>query len=77
MAQTNIRRVVVAGGDTSGAVMQALDLSALQVKARLFPGAPLCEGYADLSAGPIVEIALKGGQMGDENYFQLARRGGG
>ena len=76
MTSSSVRRVVIAGGDTSGEVMQALDLSALQVKARLFPGAPLCQGYADLNSEPIVEIALKGGQMGDENYFDLARQGG-
>ena len=76
MADTGVHRVVVAGGDTSGEVLRALDLNALQVRARLFPGAPLCQAYAELSAEPVVEIALKGGQMGDENYFQLARQGG-
>jgi uncharacterized protein YgbK (DUF1537 family) len=70
-----VRRVVVAGGDTSGEVVQALDLSALQMQARLFPGAPLCQGYARLDAEPIVEIALKGGQMGEPDYFQSVRCG--
>lgn len=70
-----ISRVVVAGGDTSGAVVQALDLSALQMQARLSPGAPLCQAYAELDAAPLVEIALKGGQMGKADYFQAARRG--
>lgn len=72
---SDVRRVVIAGGDTSGEVMQALDLVALQLKACLFPGAPLCQGYTALDAEPVVEIALKGGQMGDTDYFQTARRG--
>jgi uncharacterized protein YgbK (DUF1537 family) len=75
IGESNVRRVVVAGGDTSGEVVQALDLSALQMKARLFAGAPLCQGYARLDAGPVVEIALKGGQMGEADYFQSVRRG--
>ena len=70
-----IQRVVVAGGDTSGEVVQALELSALQMKARLFPGAPLCQGYAELGAEPVVEIPLKGGQIGKVDYFQTVRRG--
>jgi uncharacterized protein YgbK (DUF1537 family) len=70
-----VSRVVVAGGDTSGAVVQALNLSALQMQAGLFPGAPLCRAYAELDAEPVVEIALKGGQMGRADYFQAARRG--
>lgn len=73
--QSAVSRVVVAGGDTSGAVVQALNLSALQMQARLFPGAPLCQAYAGLDAEPVVEIALKGGQMGKADYFQAARRG--
>lgn len=73
--ESDVRRVVIAGGDTSGEVMQALDLVALQLKACLFPGAPLCQGYTSLAAEPVVEIALKGGQMGEADYFQTARRG--
>ncbi len=70
-----IHRVVVAGGDTSGEVVQALDVHALQMKATLFPGAPLCAGYTALNAPPSIEIALKGGQMGKADYFQSVCRG--
>ncbi len=74
-----VKRIVVAGGDTSGAVVHALGLAALQMYARLFPGAPLCQAYTCLdgeaSLEPAIEIALKGGQMGKADYFSAARRG--
>ena len=75
LQENAVGRVVVAGGDTAGAVVQALSLSALRMQAALFPGAPLCQAYAELDAEPVVEIALKGGQMGKADYFLAARCG--
>ncbi|MEI2416886.1 four-carbon acid sugar kinase family protein [Orrella sp. JC864] len=76
LRQAPVARVVVCGGDTSGEVVQALGLSALRMKARLAPGAPLCEAYTDTEAPPALQIALKGGQIGDEDYLSVARAGG-
>lgn len=64
---TGLKRVAVAGGDTSGLVTQALGLEALEVAASISPGAPLCRGYR--GDGGVLEIALKGGQMGQDDYF--------
>ena len=74
---TGLGRAVVCGGDTSGEVVQVLGLTALRMKARLAPGAPLCEAYTDTQAAPMLEIALKGGQIGGEDYFCAARDGRG
>ncbi|WP_265501631.1 four-carbon acid sugar kinase family protein [Paracoccus beibuensis] len=73
---SGIRRAVISGGDTSGHAMRQLGLSALVAKAPTIPGAALCEGHGDGTHDGL-EIALKGGQMGSEDYFGWIRDGGG
>lgn len=62
-------RVVVAGGDTSGYVTRALGIYALETLYPIAPGAPLCIAHARNSAFDGLEISLKGGQNGKEDYF--------
>lgn len=64
-------RVLVAGGDSSGEVVQALGLDALTVVAGLAPGAPLCQGWQQ--GRPALELVLKGGQMGAASFFGSVR----
>ena len=75
LARTGLRRVVVAGGDTSSYATQELGLYGLEMLAELTPGAPLCRGYSEDPRFDALEIALKGGQMGKADYFGLARGG--
>jgi uncharacterized protein YgbK (DUF1537 family) len=75
LARTGLRRVVVAGGDTSSYATQELGLYALEMLAELTPGAPLCRGYSEDPKFDGMEIALKGGQMGMADYFGMARGG--
>lgn len=76
LTQTDIRRAVISGGDTSGHGMRALKLDALKALAPTIAGAALCVGYGD-SPHDGLEIALKGGQMGSEDFFGWIRDGGG
>ncbi|CUH74930.1 four-carbon acid sugar kinase family protein [Tropicibacter naphthalenivorans] len=76
LTATGIRRAVISGGDTSGHGMRALGLSALQAIAPTIPGAGLNRAYGD-GAHDSLEIALKGGQMGSEDFFGWIRDGGG
>ena len=69
------RRVVVAGGDSSGEVASALGIDALTVVSGLAPGAPLCRAWSSDARRDSLEIALKGGQMGDADFFGVARDG--
>lgn len=66
---TGVRRIAIAGGDSSGAVTSALDIAALTVVSHLTPGAPLCRAHTD--RGPLdgLELVLKGGQMGQADFF--------
>ncbi len=76
LAEAGPARAVVSGGDTSGHATGRLGLFALSALAPTIPGAAIFRGHAD---GPMdgLEIALKGGQMGAEDYFGEVRNGGG
>ncbi|WP_299861896.1 3-oxo-tetronate kinase [uncultured Roseobacter sp.] len=63
------RRFVVAGGETSGAVTQALGVTRLDIGAEIAPGVPwtFCE-----SGGHQIVLALKSGNFGSEGFFGAA-----
>jgi uncharacterized protein YgbK (DUF1537 family) len=75
LARMPLRRLLLSGGDTSSQVMQVLAPQALTVAARLAPGAPLCRLHAADAWLDGMEVALKGGQMGDVQFFERARHG--
>lgn len=75
LERTAVRRIVVAGGDSSGEVASALGIDALTVQSRLSPGAPLCRAWSSEPGRDGIQIALKGGQMGGEDFFGLALNG--
>jgi uncharacterized protein YgbK (DUF1537 family) len=70
-----LERLLLSGGDTSSHVTQRLAPQALRVLARLAPGAPLCRAISREPHLAQLEIALKGGQMGQPDYFVKALRG--
>lgn len=76
LRQRPVERLLLSGGDTSSQVTQALAPDGLVVAARLTRGAPLCRMVA---AGQPwlhgMQVALKGGQMGDASFFETARAG--
>ena len=70
-----LQRLLLSGGDTSSLITQQLAPQALQVAARLAPGAPLCRVLSQAPHLASLQIALKGGQMGGPDYFVKALRG--
>ncbi|HEV2215208.1 MAG TPA: four-carbon acid sugar kinase family protein [Terracidiphilus sp.] len=72
---SGVRRIVVAGGDTSTHAVKQLGLAALTFAAPLSPGAPLCLGHAPGSPLDGLELVLKGGQIGSETFFSQVREG--
>ncbi len=77
LAAMPLRRVGVAGGDTSSLAVQALDAWGLSFVATLSPGASLCRLHSDVPDLDGCEILLKGGQMGDEDVFERLVHGTG
>ncbi|TCC62179.1 four-carbon acid sugar kinase family protein [Kribbella pittospori] len=74
---TQVRRVVVAGGDTSGRVLRELGVTALEPSPTIPPhlgqGLTLCTA---ISTDPMlrgIQFLLKGGQLGDPNLFARLR----
>ncbi len=75
LRECDVRRVAVAGGDTSGCVARALGIDALEMAGPLAPGAPLCAIRSDEARIDGVEIAFKGGQVGRDDFFGTVLRG--
>ncbi|PMS33106.1 3-oxo-isoapionate kinase OiaK [Paraburkholderia rhynchosiae] len=73
--RVELRRVVVAGGDSSGEVASTLGIDALSVAAGLAPGAPLCRAWSGSARRDGLEIVLKGGQIGGAAFFGTVRVG--
>jgi uncharacterized protein YgbK (DUF1537 family) len=67
LVDRGVRRVVVAGGETSGAVAQALDLDGLTIGPEISPGVPVL-----VSDERGVALALKSGNFGGEDFFEEA-----
>ena len=70
---SRVTRAVVCGGDTAGAVVEALGIRALTMRAPLAPGSPLCDAHGGAHDG--MQLALKGGQVGGPDYLLAAQRG--
>ena len=66
-----VRRLVVAGGETSGAVVQALGIKGLIIGPQIDPGVPACVSIG--TAEPFA-LALKSGNFGAPDFFTKAFR---
>lgn len=71
-----LKRLVTCGGDTSGYILKALGIHALEFTNVLAPGAPLCTAHSENPGVDGIEIAIKGGQNGNVRYLEFAQRGG-
>ena len=68
LVDQGVRRLIVAGGETSGAVVQALGVQVLEIGPEIDPGVPWT-----VSAGaPPLALALKSGNFGAPDFFVRA-----
>jgi uncharacterized protein YgbK (DUF1537 family) len=63
-----VRRFVIAGGETAGAVVRALGVRALRIGTQIDPGVP---ATATIGAAPLL-LALKSGNFGTPDFFSKA-----
>ena len=68
LAQKGVGRLVVAGGETSGAVVKSLGISAIQIGKEIDPGVPWCKAMGAVQ----ISLALKSGNFGAEDFFTKA-----
>jgi len=74
--RAGLKRVLFAGGDTSSHGVAQLGIDALSWAAPVERGAPLVRAHAADPAIDGLELVLKGGQMGGEDFFETVRKGG-
>ncbi|MCC6870143.1 MAG: four-carbon acid sugar kinase family protein [Burkholderiales bacterium] len=69
-----VRQLVVAGGETAGACVQALGVTQLQIGPQIDPGVPWCYARTGGEGGVYVHLALKSGNFGADDFFAKAFR---
>jgi uncharacterized protein YgbK (DUF1537 family) len=67
LVAAGVHRLVVAGGETAGAVVQALDVHRLVIGAPIDPGVP----WTQAEGRPLL-LALKSGNFGGTDFFTKA-----
>jgi uncharacterized protein YgbK (DUF1537 family) len=72
LVEMGVRQLVVAGGETSGACVQALGITQMRIGPQVDPGVPWCHAQVAGTAG--VHIALKSGNFGTPDFFLKAFR---
>ncbi len=72
LVQRGVRQLVVAGGETSGAVVQALGVRQMQIGPQIDPGVPWTAAQSPLQPGETLHIALKSGNFGTADFFTKA-----
>jgi uncharacterized protein YgbK (DUF1537 family) len=73
LVEAGVRRLVVAGGETSGAVVQALGVTQLRIGAAICPGVPWTQAEGVVLDSPL-HLALKSGNFGGPDFFDEALR---
>ncbi len=68
LVERGVRRLVVAGGETSGAVVSALGVEGLTIGPEIDPGVPWTFGIGE----PTLALALKSGNFGGPDFFTRA-----
>lgn len=71
LIEAGVRRLVVAGGETSGAVVQALAVQRLRIGAPICPGVPWTQAVLP-GSGESLLLALKSGNFGGIDFFAEA-----
>jgi uncharacterized protein YgbK (DUF1537 family) len=72
-----LKRLVIAGGDTSSHALSELNIHALTTRYPLLdtPGSPLCTAHSASAQFNGLELAMKGGQVGKDDYFVRLKDG--
>jgi uncharacterized protein YgbK (DUF1537 family) len=72
LVQRGVRQLVVAGGETSGACVQALGITQMQIGPQIDPGVPWCHAQSDAALQEGLHLTLKSGNFGTDDFFTKA-----
>ncbi|WP_420130774.1 3-oxo-tetronate kinase [Rhodoferax ferrireducens] len=67
-----VRQLVVAGGETSGACVQALAITQMKIGPQIDPGVPWCHAHTEAASGEGLHLTLKSGNFGSDDFFTKA-----
>ena len=67
-----VRQLIVAGGETSGACVQALAITQMQIGPQIDPGVPWCFAKSDAAPEGGLHLTLKSGNFGSDDFFSKA-----
>lgn len=70
LVKLGVRQLLVAGGETAGACVQALGVAQMQIGPQIDPGVPWC--HTVLPTGEGLHLALKSGNFGTPDFFGKA-----
>ena len=70
LVHAGVRQLVVAGGETSGAVVQALDVERMVIGPQIDPGVPWTSVTSPVCNGDTVHVTLKSGNFGTNDFFE-------
>ena len=71
LVEMGVRQLVVAGGETSGACVQALGIAQLRIGGQIDPGVPWCHAVSPVAQDGL-HFTLKSGNFGTEDFFTKA-----
>jgi uncharacterized protein YgbK (DUF1537 family) len=69
LVEHGVRQLVVAGGETSGAVVQALGVKQMVIGPQIDPGVPWTAVRSPACPGEPLHVALKSGNFGSEDFY--------
>jgi uncharacterized protein YgbK (DUF1537 family) len=72
LVDAGVRQLVVAGGETSGAVVQALGVQRMAIGPQITPGVPWTAVQSPRCEGEVLHMALKSGNFGGKDFFAEA-----
>jgi len=72
LVEQGVGQLVVAGGETSGACVQALAITRMQIGTQIDPGVPWCHARSAHAQAGALHIALKSGNFGTDDFFSRA-----
>ncbi|NML44077.1 four-carbon acid sugar kinase family protein [Ramlibacter sp. G-1-2-2] len=71
LVEQGVGQLVVAGGETSGACVQALEISRMRIGPQIAPGVPWCHARSPVAPGGL-HLTLKSGNFGGPGFFREA-----
>jgi uncharacterized protein YgbK (DUF1537 family) len=72
LVDLGVSQLVVAGGETSGACVQVLNIVQMKIGPQIDPGVPWCHAFTDAAPDGGLHLALKSGNFGADDFFTQA-----